>query len=59
MGCEQRVDAYADLLYMLVRFEQEQKQEQSHRAVEVKRRRIKTSFDPLSLPHTHSFLLCD
>jgi hypothetical protein len=59
MDCEQRVNAYADLLYMLVRFEQERKQEQSHRAVEVKRWRIKTSFDPLPLSHSHSFLLRD
>jgi hypothetical protein len=59
MDCEQRVNVYADLLYMFVRFEQERKQEQIHRAVEVKRRRIKASFDLLPLSHTHSFLLRD
>jgi hypothetical protein len=59
MDCEQRMNAYADLLCMLVRSEQERKQEQIHGAVEVERRRIKTSLDPLPLSHTHSFLLCD
>jgi hypothetical protein len=53
MDCEQRVNVYADLLCMLVRFEQERKQEQIHRAVEVKWRRIETSLNPLPLSRTH------
>jgi hypothetical protein len=37
----------------------DREQEQRHRAVEVKRRRIKTTFNPPSRSYTHDSLLRD